>query len=263
MRLNKTLVNPLAAMALAATPIAAIADEEEIPFDVAEIFFELNDTDGDLGIHALIDGDEWKRLVIEDTQERTMLKVNVRGRLRRQGLTELFFESAEPTFDELDPEVFFARFPEGDYPVEGVSLDGDEMESETNITHRLPAPPQPDVNGYGFADDCDEDVPVIAEDDVTISWEPVTMSHPELGRTNEPVEVVNYEIVVEIDDTPWKATAVLPAGTTEFEVPDEILAIALEESDGELKYEVLVREASFNQTATESCFAVTDAVLDD
>ena len=31
-------------------------DEEELEFDVAEVFFELNNTDGDLGFHALIDG---------------------------------------------------------------------------------------------------------------------------------------------------------------------------------------------------------------
>ena len=44
-------------------------DEDEIPFDVAEIFFELNNTDGDLGIHALIDGEAWKKLEIEDPRE--------------------------------------------------------------------------------------------------------------------------------------------------------------------------------------------------
>ena len=86
-------------------------DEEEIPFDEAHVFFELNDTDGDLGIHAKIDGDEWKYLAIEDPRERRMLRIAVNGRLRRQGLTEIFFESAEPTFDELPPNVFFNRFP--------------------------------------------------------------------------------------------------------------------------------------------------------
>ena len=32
------------------------SDEDEVPFEVAQVFFELNNTDGDLGIHALIDG---------------------------------------------------------------------------------------------------------------------------------------------------------------------------------------------------------------
>ena len=35
----------------------ASADGDEIPFDEASLFFELNNTDGDLGIHALIDGE--------------------------------------------------------------------------------------------------------------------------------------------------------------------------------------------------------------
>ena len=136
-------------IALALSP-AALADdhdesEEEIPFAVAEVFFELNNTDGDLGIHSLIDGDPWKRLSIEGADERRLLNIGVRGRLRRQGLTELFFESAEPPFDELPPARFFRRFPEGTYEIEGVTLEGLELESETMVTHAMPAPPAPTV----------------------------------------------------------------------------------------------------------------------
>ena len=80
------------------------------PYDEANLFFELNNTDGDLGIHALIDGEAWKKLKIEDPRGRKMLDIRVKGRLKRQGLTEIFFESAEPTFDELDPQDFFRRF---------------------------------------------------------------------------------------------------------------------------------------------------------
>ncbi len=133
--------------ALLAAPTAEFAhddDEEEISFDVAEVFFELNDTDGDLGIHALFDGDAWKRLRIEDRNERRLLSVNVRGRLRRQSLTEIFFESAEPTFDELSPPTFFSRFPEGsdditivNYEVvveaELETADGDEFVSVLSV----------------------------------------------------------------------------------------------------------------------------------
>ena len=42
-----------------------------------------------------------------------ILLLRASGRLARQGLTELFFESAEPPFDELPPTGFFRRFPEG------------------------------------------------------------------------------------------------------------------------------------------------------
>ena len=50
---------------------------DEIPLDEAEIFFELNNTDGDLGIHSLIDGDAWKRLQMFDNNGRRMLNVRV------------------------------------------------------------------------------------------------------------------------------------------------------------------------------------------
>ncbi|MDJ0710446.1 MAG: hypothetical protein QNJ14_08655 [Woeseiaceae bacterium] len=238
-------------------------DDEEIPWAVAEVFFELNNTDGDLGIHALIDGEPWKRLRIEDVNERKMLAVNVRGRLRRQGLTEFFFESAEPTFDELSPATFFRRFPEGTYEVEGLSLDGLEIESETRITHAMPAPPVPTVNGIAAAQQCDDeepgyDAPLILAEDYVIAWQPVSRTHPTLGHPLDAagLEVVNYQVVVETDlDTTDDGefttifSVILPPDVTEMTIPAEFL----DQSDS-FKYEVLVREASWNQTAFESCF---------
>ena len=132
---------------------------EKIPFAVANIFFELNNTDGDLGIHALIDGEAWKELEIEDPRGREMLDIRVKGRLRRQGLTEIFFESAEPTFDDLSPRRFFRRFREGVYEIEGETLDGVELESTAELTHVMPAPPEPTVNGEPMAVQCDEEEP--------------------------------------------------------------------------------------------------------
>ena len=32
----------------------------EAPFPVARLFFQLNDTDEDIGIHLLVDGEPWK-----------------------------------------------------------------------------------------------------------------------------------------------------------------------------------------------------------
>ena len=100
--------------ALLAAPTAVFAhddDEEEIPFDVAEVFFELNDTDGDLGIHALIDGDAWKRLQLYDMHARRLLSITVRGRLRRQRLTELFFARPDTSLAAFPHPPFYTRFP--------------------------------------------------------------------------------------------------------------------------------------------------------
>ena len=133
-------------------------DEDEVAFDVARIFYELNNTDGDLGIHAEIDGEGWKKLKIEGPKDRRMLKINVKGRLKKQGLTEIAFESAEPTFDELSPEAFFARFPEGEYSIEAETLEGDEMEAEVELSQVMPAPAgNIEISGQAAAEDCDAD----------------------------------------------------------------------------------------------------------
>jgi len=230
---------------------AEFHDEDELAFSEANIYFELNNTDGDLGIHALIDGNPWKKLVIEDPNERKMLNVKVKGRLRKQGMTEFFFESAEPNFDELDPDDFFTRFPEGYYEVEGISLEGEELESEVYLSHVMPAPAAGiTVSGVEYSDDCDAFVPEVSTP-VTIAWEPVITSHPDLGSSGE-VFVDKYQLVVEIEEPETLVYSVdLPPGTTSMSVPEEFISLG-----EEFKYEILVRESSGNQTAVESCFAI-------
>ena len=81
-----------------------------------------------------------RRLEIEDPNERVILVLRAVGRLARQGLTQLFFESAEPTFDELEPEEFFRRFPEGTYEIDAVSLTGEEIEGHGGAQPRAGGP---------------------------------------------------------------------------------------------------------------------------
>jgi hypothetical protein len=269
MKMLPFFIAAMAAFIMAvAAPVVLANDESEIPFDVANLFFELNDTDGDLGIHALIDGEAWKRLKIEDTREHKMLDIKVKGRLRGQGLTEIFFESAEPTFDELPPRKFFSRFPQGIYEIEGITLEGDELESEVELTHVMPAPPVPTVNGQPMAEQCDPDeagydVTVVTSTPVTIAWDAVTMSHPDAEGGGAgvqppiPVTIHNYEVVLEVElevnreEFTSVLSVILPPDATEFTVPEEFISLG-----DEFKYEVLAREESFNQTAVESCFVL-------
>ena len=98
---------------------AAPGHGDTIALDEADILAELNDTDGDLGFHALIDGEAWDRLTVRDPDGRLVLSVRPRRSLATQGMTEIFFESAEPAFEDLAPEDFFARFPAGRYAISG------------------------------------------------------------------------------------------------------------------------------------------------
>lgn len=246
------------AVMILALVVATPAARAELQFEDADIYFELNNTDGDLGIHALIDGEPWKRLEIEGPNERQLLDIRVKSRLRRQGLTELFFESAEPPFDELAPERFFRRFPEGTYDIDGITLDNQEIESEDEVTHLMPAPPEEiTVSGVEIDPeevDCDEGLipEVPASDPLVIRWEPVTTSHPDLGRTNEPIEVQMYQVVVENLDMETAMSIDLPPTETEVQIPASFAGF------GEnIKFEILVKEESGgNQTAVESCFIV-------
>lgn len=227
-------------------------------FADADVYAELNDTDEDLGFHALIDGDAWKILEIEDPKGRQMLYVRVKGRLRRQGLTELFFESAEPPFDELSPAQFFRRFPEGEYEIEGLTLEGEELENTDLFRHVMPAAPGGiDVSGTPIDHkevDCDEEAPVVMPEDngaVVISWDEVNTSHPTVGRPGD-IEADLYQVVVEQEGLGVKFSVDLPPDITSVEIPAGFIWSGLQ-----YKFEILVKEAEGgNQTAAESCFAV-------
>ena len=225
-----------------------------VAYTKQQVFFELNNTDGDLGIHVLADGDGWKDLEIDDPGGKKILDIEVKGRLKKQGLTELFSESAEPPFDELPPKEFFARFPEGTYKISGKTIDGKKMNGSATLTHVMPAPPgNVRVSGLGLAKDCDEGQVPTAGKPVVISWDPVTQSHPELGKKG-PVKVTGYQVVVSREEpTGLNLYVDVPPTTKQFEVPKDF--IAFDSGDG-FKFEIVVREESGNQTVLESCFKV-------
>ncbi len=251
METHSRMVPGLAVAVAAMFPMAAAVPSRaaEMPLAEADIFFELNDTDGDLGIHCRLDGDPWKSMTIEGPKGK-MLQVHVTRNLSRQGLTELFFESGEPSFDELAPGRFFARFPEGNYEMEGTSLEGDELEGEDVLSHVMPAPAEPEVSGVPLPDGCDGPPPSVSEP-VVIAWDDVEESHPDIGKSGE-IEIDLYQVIVEtMGDSPLAFTVDLPPDVTEVELPE-----GLTNPGDELKVEVLVRLDHGNSTAVEGCVIV-------
>jgi hypothetical protein len=245
-RIHGLTVFAAAAAALGLLGAAPTAHAEE--FSEAELYLELNDTDGDLGIHASIDGGPYTELEIEDTRGRSILEIEAAGRLAKQGLTQLFFESAEPSFDELEPEKFFQRFPEGEYRIEA-ERGRTRFEAMVELSHVLAAPvSNVEVSGIPAAEDCDADFLPMVSEPVVIDWDPVTTSHPELGRSG-PVEIVRYQFFVEQGDV--KFAVDLPPTVTQFQVPAEITALG-----GEFKFEIIARTADLNNTAVENCYIV-------
>ncbi len=216
------------------------------PFAQAELFVELNDTDGDLGLHAAIDGGTWTTLEVEGPDDRTLLGIASAGRLRRQGMTQLAFESQEPSFEELEPEAFFRRFPEGHYDIEAQAQDGGTFENTVRLSHVLAAPAEATVNGMPAAESCDAPVLPVVAGPVVVDWLPVTEHHPTLGRQG-PVKIARYQFFVEQGDI--KLGVDLGPSLTEFEIPTSITS-----RGGVFKFEIVARTSTGNNTAVESCF---------
>jgi len=243
------LVITVVLMGSVAVALSARAEQPTRPLSEAEIFVELNDTDEDLGLHASIDGQPWTDLEIEGPRERELLRIFSRGRLRTQGLTQLAFESAEPPFEELPPEDFFRRFPEGRYDIEARAQDGGTLEGTAILSHILAAPPGDiRVSGQPAAESCDADPLPKVSPPVLISWDPVTSSHPDVGKSGL-VTISRYQFFV--DGEGIKVSVNLPPTETEFEIP-----LRVTQSGTRFKFEIIARTSTGNNTAIESCFEV-------
>jgi hypothetical protein len=228
--------------------IASAQDDGPPQLSEAEIFFELNDTDGDLGIHASIDGDPWTEMEIEGPGDRELLLISTRGRMRTEGLTQLFIESAEPAFDELEPADFFKRFPEGSYTIEARAQEGGTLEGTVMLSHVMANRPRHiELNGVPAAESCDDPPPMVLPP-VKIDWDPVTDSHPEIGKKG-PVKISRYQFFVEREGV--RLSLDLPPTVTEFEIPRAVTDLGKD-----FKFEIIARSDTGNNTAVESCFVV-------
>jgi len=198
-------------------------------FPIARIYIEFNESGNDLGFHVSLDGEDWKSVKIVNPVGVTIFEVVGKGAYQKLGMTELFFEGAEPSLDDVPLHDLLAMFPAGKYKFVGTTVKGARLQSTAILSHAVPAGPSvsADVNG----------------DRVVIRWDPVTEA-PD-GFPVEDVDVVAYQVLVD----PFQVT--LPADATEVELPEAFVE-SLEK--GEHPFEVLAIDASGNQTITEGTF---------
>jgi hypothetical protein len=224
-----------AGTAAALEPTAQVAKKKPIPYEINDLFIETNATDGDIGLQLLADVDEWNKFTLRDPKGRKlMMKAQTKGRLHGWGLTELFWETAEPEFSEVPLSKFKKRFPEGKYSFRGRSVDGRKIVGSDTLTHVIPDGP------VVTSPTQDEQVDV---NSLTVSWEPVT--------NPAGVEIVSYQVIV-VQEPVERVTLNLDADVTSVHIPAE----ALTPGAPETKVEVLAREKSGNQTITEVPFSV-------
>ncbi|MGH9786873.1 MAG: hypothetical protein ACRD88_22105, partial [Terriglobia bacterium] len=198
---------------------------------ISRIYIEYNSSANDLGFHVSLDGQNWETLKIVNPSGTTIFEVAGKGGYEGLGLTELFFEGAEPNLDEFPLEDLLARFPEGKYKFIGVAVGGAGLTGTGMLSHAVPAGPSVSAE--------------VDDDTVVIRWSPVT--GPAEILPDEDVDIVGYQVIV------GSFQVTLPASSTEVTLPQEFVESL---AQGEQAYEVLAIEASGNQTITEGTFSI-------
>lgn len=247
MSLAKRTVALTAALALLVAGAAiAAADQSEravvVRLNDARLKFEINATDGDGGIQVFIDAEQWRRMSIFDPAGRRIFTTTTEGRMAKQGGTELFLESAEPTFDQLPLAKLLERFPAGSYTFRGTGLTGERYVGSARLTHDLPDGPTlvSPLEG-GAAQHPNRTVlrwkGVKAPNGSPIIAYQVLVVQPETGLASLP------KVTLDVMMPPTATTLVVPRGFLRPGV--------------EYEWEVLAIERGGNQTLSSSTFRTT------
>ena len=225
---------------------------------------EVNATDGDAGFQVLMDGDDWVAATIRDPDGKKIYQVNGGGAVSDQGLTENFFESAEPDCSEPGASLadVLGRFPEGVYDFSGRSVDNEPFDGEAALTHSLPAVPT--------------ELAAVTDNSVRLEWSwpgamPGLGNCPDLEMLADLLtmedDLFGFQIVVGSEFDPlFEFIIELPSDAREVIIPDGYL-----EGDADYKFEVVAigagadpetpdeldNELRGNQTIAEQNFSTT------
>ena len=209
-----------------------------IPLSETRIIIEVNATDGDAGIQIFLDGVGWDSMEVFGPDGNEILVVGGEGSVGIQGITELFLESAEPSFDEQPLAELLALFLEGTYRFEGETTDGKKLKGRAMLTHAIP-------DGPALVSPVEDDDSVDPADTV-VEW--MLVADPPGS------EIVGYQVIVEREKPTLRVFSVnLGPTATSVTVPPEFL-----EPGTAYKFEVLAIEASGNQTISEREFETAE-----
>jgi hypothetical protein len=214
---------------------AGAAPASAIRLDDAEIYIEINATDGDAGIHVLLDGEGWDSMQMTSPNG-VEFSVLAESSIGAQGITEFFFESAEPSFDEQTLEELLELFPAGKYKFEGTTTEGARLKGKARLSHALP-----DAPIQLFPVDGD----TVDPEDAVFSW----------GEVDDPAgsEISGYQVVIECEEGDAELQMDVGPDVTSITAPPELLT---QDEVDDCKWEVLAIEDSGNQTISETEFEI-------
>lgn len=204
-----------------------------LEFSDARILIEFNATAQDVGIQVNLDGEGWRSVKGVDPRGKRIFDIEARSGVRKTGITELFFESAEPSLEDLPLDEFLARFPEGEYEFSGVTVEGERIEGEALLTHAIPDGPVLLSPAEGS---------VVDPDHTIVAW----------GAVADPPgsSIFEYQVIVERADIRRNFSVFVPASVTSVTVPSAFM-----QAGSPYKFEVLAIEQGGNQSLSESFFS--------
>lgn len=234
----------LAAMVLAsAAPATRVRGNDQaepvVALKDARLKIEFNATDRDVGVQLFVDADPWKSMQLYDPHGRLILRTTTRGPMAKQGGTELFLESGEPSLDDVPLDVFLQRWPAGEYRLVGEGIDGEELVGTATFTHNIPAGPVLVSPAEGAVVD--------PRANLVVQWQGV-------GPANGS-PIIGYQVLVVRPDTGIRALpkiildVMMPPGATSMAVPPGFLL-----PDVAYEWEVLAIESGGNQTLSVGHF---------
>lgn len=241
----RTISTALLAFGFLASLPAAAQEPRIVKLKEAKLNIEHNATDEDTGFQGFIDSEGWKELKVKGP-DGVVLHLEADGKLRKLGMTELFFETVEPENADVSIDKMLAKMPAGTYKIYGAA-GGPDTGKETvgfaKLTHVIPRGPVLTAPANGIT---------VAPGDLTFDWEPVTLT-----IKNQPVEIIAYQLIVEKDTEPHKHM-IGKEGSLSMYLPPTVTAMTIPaaffEAATEYKWEVLAIEPSGNQTLSEAGF---------
>jgi hypothetical protein len=252
-KMKYTIFSALATLVLCSLALNSLA-KDTIELDEARFIFEVNYTDGDIGVQLILDSDPFDSIKGFTPDGQLFFDMQGKNSLKDLGINENFFESNEPLFRgeeaEITIEEILDMFPEGDYELKGMTVEGMKLEGTATLSHVLPCGPVI-TSPVGNPD----------PDGTVIAWGSVTTAiDPETGDcvSSDDIDIIAYEVIVENDDTIQKVFDVLLPGTSnsitvspeflEFDTEYDLEVIAIQSNDGEYG----------NQTITETDFTTSE-----
>lgn len=257
---------------------AAMATEPCGDFGECKAIIEINSSDGDIGFHFLMDGDDLNSARIHDPNGVKVFQDFAKGPLMEQKLTETFAESAEPLCwpdpeadedeDVVTLEDFLDRWAEGTYSFTGSSDEGEKSEGATELTYMMPAAPTDlDFDGSVISWAPGDDLGNCADFDHLMGLvdDGMLQVHP------AAVVVDEWEVVVEPDledgdplgSLVFKIRVAGDLAPLEVTVPPEYLAYFDDDTPGKIEVGAIGGEDNATFTEEEICINETDAGCDD